>query len=129
MSGIIGKSDELQPSLLPNRLKKIGIPRAFIKNDDSRWVLCDIISEFHHEEKQAIYYCAVFDATVEDVAKKIELSPNHIKCALGLYLERLETKLEFFKKIMPHHESDESDLLPISEILFLESIGPNNLKS
>jgi len=116
----MNKSDDWQPSLLPGRLKKTSIPKAFIKNDDSRWVLCDIISSFGFEEKQAIYYCCVLDVTVEDVAQRIELSPNHVASVLGLYWERLESMLRFLKKIMPY---DKDDLLPISEILFLESFG------
>jgi len=116
----MSKSDDWPPFLLPSRLKKTNIPRAFIQNDDTRWVLCDIISDFNYEEKQAIYYCCVLDVTVEDVAERIELSPNHVASALGLYSERLESKLRFFKKIVPY---DENDLLPICEILFLEPSG------
>jgi len=116
----MSNNSDWQPSLLPRRLRKTGIPKAFIKNDDSRWVLCDLISDFAFEEKQVIYYCSVFDVTVEDVAKRTELSPNHVTCVLGLYSERLESKLDFFKMIMPH---DESDVLPVSEMLFLESTG------
>jgi len=120
MSGIIPKTQDWQPSLLPRQLKKTNIPKSFINSDDSRWVLCDIISDFQHEEKQAIYYCSVFDTTVEDVAEKIELSPFHVASALGLYSERLESKLRFFKRIMAY---DENDLLPISELLFFEPSG------
>jgi len=110
----------LQPLQLPGQLKKTSIPRAFIKNDDARWVLSDIISDFSFEEKQAIYYSCVSNATVEDVAEKIELSPTHVASVLTLYLERLAHKLDFFKKFLPY---DETDLLPISEILFLEPSG------
>jgi len=117
MSGVIPQVQEWQPSLLPTQLKKINIPKAFIKNADSRCVLCDIISDFGYEEKQAIYYCSVLDTTIEDVAAKIELSPFHVASVLGLYSERLATKLRFFKKIMVY---DESDLLPVSELLFFE---------
>jgi len=114
----MSEGNDRRHSLLPVQLRKTSIPKAFIKNDDSRWVLCDIISDFHHNEKQAIYYCTVFDATVEDIAKKIELSPKHVASVLELYSERLESKLDFFKMIMPY---DKSELLPISEMLFLES--------
>ena len=120
MSRIVSESDDWQPHSLPKQLKKPNIPRAFIKNDDSRWVLCDVISDFHYEEKQAIYYCCVLDTTVEDVAQRVELSPNHVASVLVLYSERLELKLFFFKKIMSY---DESDLISVSEILFLESAG------
>jgi len=118
VSGRINESDDIQPFLLPTRLKKTSIPKAFIKNDDTRWILCDVINDFRHEEKQAIYYCCVLDVTIEDVAKKIALSPNHVASALGLYSERLESKLCFFRKIMPY---DENDLLPIGEMLFLKA--------
>ncbi|MCL2392641.1 MAG: hypothetical protein FWC66_08590 [Oscillospiraceae bacterium] len=120
MSGIMSEGDGGQSFLLPRRLKKTNIPKAFIKNDDARWVLCDVISDFHREEKQAIYYCGVLDVSIEDVAERIQLSPNHVASALGLYSERLESKLCFFRKIMSY---DEDDLLPIGEILFPESSG------
>ena len=118
MSGAMPKNQDWQLSLLPRRLKKTNIPKAFINNHDSRWVLRDIISDFLHEEKQAIYYCSVFDTTIEDVAEKIELSPFHVASTLGLYSERLATKLRFFKRIMAY---DENDLSPISELLFYDS--------
>jgi len=117
MSGVMPKIQERQLSLLPRQLKKTNIPKAFMHNDNSRWVLCNIISDFQHEEKQAIYYCSVLDTTIEDVAEKIELSPFHVASTLGLYSERLESKLCFFKKIMVY---DENDLLPVSELLFPE---------
>jgi len=122
MSEAVPKTQYWQPSLLPERLKKINIPKSFINNDDSRWVLCDIISDFQYEEKQAIYYCAVFDTTIEDVAEKIELSPFHVVSAIGLYSARLESKLCFFKRIMAY---DENDLLPINELLFFEPSSRN----
>ena len=118
MSGIMSEGDDRQPFLVPKRLKKTSIPKAFMQNDDAKWVLCDVINDFHYEEKQAIYYFCVLDVTIEDVAEKIELSPNHVASTLGLYSERLESKLCFFRKIMPY---DENDLLPIGEMLFLES--------
>jgi len=120
MSGVMPRIQEWQPFLLPRQIKKTSIPTAFIKNDDSRWVLYDIISDFKHEEKQVIYYCSVFDATIEEVAEKIELSPFHVASTLGLYSERLESKLRFFKMIMPY---DENDLLSVSELLFFEPAG------
>ena len=122
MSGAIPETQDWQPSLLPEQLRKINIPKSFINNNDSRWVLCDIISDFQHEEKQAIYYCAVFDTTIENVAKKIELPPFHVVNAIGLYSARLESKLRFFKKIMVY---DENDLLPISELLFFDPSSRN----
>jgi len=117
MSGVMPKIQEWQLSLLPRQIKRTSIPKAFFNNDDSRWVLCDIISDFQHEERQAIYYCSVLDTTIEDVAVKIELSPFHVASTLGLYSERLEAKLRFFKKIMVY---DENDLLPVSELLYIQ---------
>jgi len=120
MSGAMPKIQDWQVSLLPRRLKETNLPKAFINNDDSRWVLCDIISDFQHEEKQAIYYCSVLDTTIEDVAEKIEISPFHVASTLGLYSARLESKLRFFKRIMLY---DENDLSSISELLFFEPSG------
>jgi len=117
MSGIMQKSYDWQTCLLPQHLKNPNIPKAFIENDDVRFVLCNLITDFEHEEKQAIYYYSVLDATIDEIAKSIELSPAHVASALGLYSERLASKLKFFKKIMPYNEGD---LLSISEILFLE---------
>ena len=120
MGGTMFKCNSGSQSLLPIQLKEVSIPRAFIKNDDTRWVLCDLISDLQHEEKQAIYYSCVSDATLEDVAQKIELSTIHVASVLTLYMERLTCKLDFFKRIVQY---DEGDMLSVSELLFPEQIS------
>jgi len=106
-------------SNLPAHLKKTNIPRAFINDDDIRWVLRDLTSDLQHEERQALYYSCVFDTTIEDVADKIELSQIHTASILTLYMARLTSMLDFFKKVASY---DENDLLPVSELLFPESM-------
>ena len=91
------------------------IPRAFINHDDVKIVLNDTINQFHHEEKEAIFFYCVLGATINDISEVTRLTPGHIVSALNLYAQRLESKLCFFKKFVPHN-NDES--LPASEILF-----------
>ena len=124
MGRLIPKSSDYYLFLMPMQFKRIRIPSSFVKNDDVKWVLRDIINDFQFEEKQAIYYSCASDATIEDVAKKIELSQNHVSSVLTLYLERLMCKIDFFKKIIPY---DESDTLSISELLFLEPANSNDI--
>ncbi|MCL1786506.1 MAG: hypothetical protein FWG38_00855 [Defluviitaleaceae bacterium] len=94
------------------------IPKAFVEDANARWVLSDIINDFYHEEKQAIYYSYAWDGAAENIGEKIELSQTHVASALWLYRERLTSKLDFFKRIIPH---DENDHVPVSEILFPET--------
>jgi len=90
------------------------IPRAFIHHDDVKVVLNDTINTFHHDEQEAIIFHCVLGAAVNEIAQVTQLTPGHVVSALTLYAERLESKLRFFKKFVPHN-ADES--LPASEIL------------
>ncbi|MCL2364965.1 MAG: hypothetical protein FWC71_09935 [Defluviitaleaceae bacterium] len=91
------------------------IPCAFIQHDDVKFVLDDTLNQFHHDEKEAIFFHWVLGATVNDISKVTSLTPMHIVSALNLYAERLESKLCFFKKFVPH---DNAQSLPASELLF-----------
>ncbi|MCL2425353.1 MAG: hypothetical protein FWD05_03340 [Oscillospiraceae bacterium] len=108
-----------QSYALPRQLKNCNIPKAFIQEESSKLFLCNLIENFNFEEKQAIYYCTVVDnASIDEIAKKIELTPEHVIGVLLIYSERLKYKLNFFKKIMPY---DENDTIPLEEMLFIEA--------
>ena len=96
------------------------IPSAFVKNSDVKWVLSNTINDFNHDEKEAIFFYCVLGADIKDISKVTHLSQNHVASALSLYCERLESRLCFFKKFVPHND-DES--LPASEFLFLENLA------
>ena len=108
-----------QSYALPRQLKKCIIPKAFIHEESSKLFLCSLIENFNFEEKQAIYYCTIIDnASIEEVAKKIDLTPDHVIGVLLIYSERLKYKLNFFKKIIPY---DEDDTMSLEDMLFLET--------
>jgi len=96
------------------------IPRAFTKHSDVKWVLSDTINDFHHDEKQAIFFYCVLGVTIKEIATVTRLTQKHVSSALNLYAERLQSRLCFFKKFVPHND-DES--LPASEILFLDTLA------
>jgi len=94
------------------------IPRAFINHDDVKVVLNDTINQFHHEEKEAIFFHCVLGANVQDISQATQLSPVHVASALNLYAERLESRLCFFRKFVPHNNEES---LPASALLFLDA--------
>jgi len=103
---------------LPRHLSKPTVPRAFIQDFWTKKVLSGIIDEFSFEEKQAIYfYFSMSPVGLDDVAYAAELSQNHTVSVLNLYSERLMSKLDFFKQIVPY---EPDDLLPVVELLFSE---------
>jgi len=94
------------------------IPSAFIDHDDVRFVLNETIEGFHYDEREAIFFFHVLGEAVTEIAKVTRLSPGHVVSALNLYAERLESRLHFFKKFVPH---DDSNSLPAGELLFLDA--------
>ena len=99
-------------------MKQLKIPSAFINHADIRFVLDETIQGFHHEEREAIFFFYVLDAAVSDISSVTHLMPGHVASVVNLYAERLESKLCFFKKFVPYNDDE---LLPASEILFMES--------
>jgi len=93
------------------------IPRAFINHSKVKHLLCEMIENFGYEERQAIYYFCFLDVSVSEISKVTELTESHIISVLSLYSERLECKINFFKKAMP---CNVDDVLPVSEILLQE---------
>jgi len=93
------------------------VPRAFVDNVDVKYVLGDIINDFNHEEKVAIYFYYTLGLTIGDLAESTELSCAHVESVLNLYSERLTVKLCFFQTFVPYHPKD---VMPVSELLFLE---------
>ena len=91
------------------------IPRTFFDNADVTFVLNDTINGFQHEEKEAIYFHCVLGVAVKEIATITQLTQQHVYNALSLYAERLETRLRFFKKFVPHNNDE---VLSASEILF-----------
>ncbi|MCL2363649.1 MAG: hypothetical protein FWC71_03185 [Defluviitaleaceae bacterium] len=91
------------------------IPRTFFDNADVTYVLNEAINGFQHEEKEAIYFHCVLGVTVSEIATITRLTQQHVYNTLNLYAERLETRLRFFKKFVPH---DKDEVLPVGEILF-----------
>jgi len=93
------------------------VPRVFIEHPKIKYVLYHTIDEFDFEEKEAIYFYCILDLPISEIAKIIGISQNHVASALGLYSERLNFKLDVFKKAISY---DTNDVLHVSEVLFLE---------
>jgi len=96
------------------------IPSAFLHHDDVKFVLCETLEGFRHEEKEAILFYYVLGTAVQDIANVTQLMPNHVTSVLNLYAERLRSRLHFFKKFVPYNDNE---LLPASEILFMETMA------
>jgi len=105
----------METNLLPRRIKELCIPKAILENDKHRALLNHTVERFGHEEKLAIHYCAVTDATIEEVSEAVDLSYDHVASALLLFAERLKRKILFLQSITPH---DEKDMIPLEEMLF-----------
>jgi len=92
------------------------IPRSFINHADIRVVLDATLDDFGHEEKEAIFFFCALGAPVQDISTVTQLAPAHVVSTLNLYAARLESKLHFFKKFMPHNDTE---LLQAGEYLFM----------
>jgi len=103
-----------------NQLKSIKIPKSFVDHDDIRYLIRDLLNDFNHEERQAIYFYCILDLSIDDVAKAVQLSKEYVIIILNLYLERLNIKLSFFKSFMYYKEED---FLLIDEMLLSEQMG------
>ena len=90
------------------------IPKAFALHDKIMQVLDATISEFGHEEQQALYFHHFLGLPLGDISLTTHLSENHVASTLGLYAARLNAKVELFKKAEPYNEND---MLQIRDIL------------
>jgi len=98
----------------PPQLEMPKVPRAFIARSKVKLVLCHLAKDFGHEEQQALYFYCFLNKPISEIAEKVGLSQAHVVSVLGLYSERLTSKLDLFKKALPY---DADDVLPVSEIL------------
>ncbi|MCL2364969.1 MAG: hypothetical protein FWC71_09955 [Defluviitaleaceae bacterium] len=94
------------------------IPRSFINHADFKVVMDATLDAFGHEEKEAIFFFCVLGAAVHDISTATQLTPGHITSTLNLYAARLENKVRFFKKFMPHNDTE---LLNAGEYLFMDA--------
>ncbi|MCL2373398.1 MAG: hypothetical protein FWC78_08380 [Defluviitaleaceae bacterium] len=122
MGKIQQSNDALQPQSAVIQIKSPEIPKAFMGHSKVMYVLCSAISNFGHEEQQAIGYFYYLNLSVTEIAAATKLTENHVISVIILYAERLETKLDLFKKTLKH---DPSDVLQVRDILFLEE--PENI--
>lgn len=117
MSDVKQVKSRAQLSHMSMKLKIPEIPRAFIEHAKVKHVLLHTIECFDREEQQAIGCFYYSDLPIEEISKLTELTENHILNVIGLYSERLESRINVFKKCMPY---DATDMLQISDILFQE---------
>ena len=99
---------------LPWSLKMPEIPRAFINHEKVKHVLCSTIEDFDYEEQQAIYFFCFMGLPTKAISKAVKLTETHVVSVIGLYAERLASKLCLFKKALPYNADD---MLQVSEIL------------
>ena len=95
-------------------LPKPLIPKSFTTHDKVMEVLYATVEDFNPEEQQAIYYHYYLELSPVTIARTMDLTEPHVISALGLYAERLATRIELFKRMLPH---DEDDMLQTREIL------------
>ena len=88
------------------QLSQPEIPKAFLTHDRIMQILCATVEDFNAEEQQAIYYFHHLELSPRTIARTLQLTEQHVVSALGLYAERLTGKLELFKQVQPHNESD-----------------------
>ncbi|MCL2354282.1 MAG: hypothetical protein FWC69_06620 [Defluviitaleaceae bacterium] len=97
--------------------KTTTIPRAFIEHTKIKYILYHTIEGFNYEEQQAIIYFHFLKLPIKDIAKATDLAENYVLSAIDLHLERLESKINFFKKFVLH---DVDDSLQVEDIFFRE---------
>ena len=91
------------------------IPKAFMVHNNIMQILSTTVFEFGYEEQQAIYYHYFLDLPPGVIARVVQLSKKHVVNTLGLYAQRLEVKLDFFKRVQPY---DENETVQVRDILF-----------
>ncbi|MCL1788540.1 MAG: hypothetical protein FWG38_11185 [Defluviitaleaceae bacterium] len=91
------------------------IPKAFIDNDRIRQVLCYTASEFNYEEKRAIFLYCVVKLSIDEIATHVELPIPHVVSALVLYAQRLNFKLDVFKKAVPYDKAKQLSVMDLFE--------------
>jgi len=95
--------------------KKLVVPRAYVTHSKVKYMVYHTIEMFSHEEKQAIgFFYNLDEMSIKDIAEKTELTENRVLSAICLYEERLQAKLNLFKKTLPY---DASDVLEVGDIL------------
>ena len=107
-----------KPLQMSGLLKQKKLPKAFLSNIDIKYILCDIINGFDHEERQAIYLYSLLDITLDEISQVTGISKKHVASAISLYFERLMSKIRFFQSFMSYNGNE---LLSISEVLLLET--------
>ena len=118
MDSNINVNNGRQPpeSVVMHLNRKPTVPRAFVTHHKIKYVVYSLIEHFDREEQQAIgYFYYIDDVSIKDIAERTELTENRVLGSICLYAERLEAKLEFFKRILPY---DTNDVLQITDILF-----------
>ena len=96
--------------------RKPTVPRAFVTHPKIKYEVYSIIEHFDREEQQAIgYFYYIDNVSIKEIAERTELTENRVLGSICLYAERLEAKLEFFKRILPY---DKNDVLQMTDILF-----------
>lgn len=103
--------------LAKEEIKMPEVPMAFVHHSKVRRVLYHTVERFDFEEQMAIYLYCILGLPIREIAPLIELPQSHIVSVLTLYSERLEFKLDVFKKAVPY-SADE--LASIDEVLVLE---------
>jgi len=93
------------------------IPRAFVKNSRIGQVLYLTINEFNVNERKIVYLYFYVKLPIGKIAKLSDLTPRHVTSVLMLYCEKMLSKIDIFKKAVPH---DTNDTVSISEMLELE---------
>jgi len=96
------------------QLSKPEIPKAFYAHGGIMQVLCATVEDFSADEQQAIYYYHHLELSPRTIARTLQLTERHVVSVLGLYAERLISKLELFKRVQPH---DENETLEVRDIL------------
>jgi len=105
--------------LLSEGINMPQIPKAFMENSLISQVLRLTINEFNYEEKMIIFLYCFVKLPINEIAALTKLTPFRVVSTLVLYSERLEFKLDVFKKAVPY---DTTNLISVGEMFDLENM-------
>jgi len=82
------------------------VPKSFARHPKVMEALYAIVEDFNFEEQQAIYYHHHTKLSPQTIANVLELTEPHVISALTLYAERLASRIDLFKRTLPHDADD-----------------------
>ena len=92
------------------------IPKTFLENDLIRQVLYHTIAEFNFEEQMAIFLYCFVKMPMDEISDLEGMPLNYVASVLVLYAQRLNFKVETFKKAVFYDVNCQIDIKEMFEI-------------